>query len=460
MTPIQEIRNTVLSQETRIKEDFLKFLRFQSISTDPQYKSELMNCYQWVKEKVCQMGFEVQTWAQEDFPIIFASHGFDPNKPTWIFYQHYDVQPVDPLELWKNPPFEPFIDEEGTVYARGAQDNKGQCMATLSGLDTYLRLHGSFPFNIRLLIEGQEECGSGKLKELLEQKRNELQANGCILVDVDMPSMQEPSITLGVRGMLAMDLEILEAKHDLHSGLHGNLAYNPNKALAQLISSFFDEDGRIAIEGFYDGIEKLSPSEKEALDMDFQSQRYEKEFGMKAEGGWRKHEPLERLWLDPSLEINGLSGGYCGQGFKTVIPASARAKISCRLVAGQDPQDIAKKIKQHIEKQLYPTLRFHLDVHEGVGKALLTSSQASIAHTFKQAVSEERELYCKTMLSGASIPIAASLQEISGADVIGIGYGLSTDCIHAPNEHYSISRLIGLATAICKAIELAGQNYS
>lgn len=437
-------------------EDFSTFLRFPSVSTDPAFKKPLHECAKWVEEKLKKCQLNVERWEcpqNEHPPILFATSNKKSSpdtRPTWIIYQHYDVQPATMAEGWDSDPFEPRC-EGLRVFARGAQDNKGHCLATLIALEKMQKKFGDssqWPVNVKVLIEGQEESGSSFLVSLLEEKREQLRTDGFVLADIDIPSLDQPAVTLGMRGMLALDIELKEGFSDKHSGLHGNLAYNSNRAIAELLASFYDKEGKVAIDGFYDEVIYPSGQEMEMMDLSFDSEAYEKDFGAKPSGGWQKHSPKERLWFDPSLEINGVQGGYSAEGFKTVIPCKSIAKVSCRVAAGQDPALLLEKIRAHVEKVTPPSLSFRITEHKGSAKAVQSSGSSSIAQSFLQAISKERGIPAQFVFSGASIPVAQKLQSLQEAPVIGIGYGLPTDRIHGPNEHFDLDRLLSFSEAM------------
>lgn len=440
--------------------DFSTFLRFQSISTDPAFKKPLHDCAEWVEAKLRRTGLQLERWEcpkNEHPPILFAqssSQGAEDSRPTWIIYQHYDVQPATVADGWDSDPFEPRV-EGLRVFARGAQDNKGQCLSSLLALEKMKQTYGdsaNWPVRVKVLIEGQEESGSSFLVSILEEKKDKLKADGWVLADIDIPSMDKPSVTLGMRGMLALDIELQDGISDKHSGLHGNLAYNSNRAMAELLASFYEEDGKVAIPGFYDGVLYPSSEELEMMDLSFDENLYEKDFGARPCGGWQKHSPKERLWFDPSLEINGVQGGYSGEGFKTVIPCKTIAKVSCRVAAGQDPAILSQKITSFVQKQVHSSLKVKVSEHCGSARAVQSSASSGLAQSFLQAISKERQIPAQFVFSGASIPVAQKLQALDGAPVIGIGYGLPTDRIHGPNEHFDLDRLLHFSEAVFTAL--------
>lgn len=457
-TRIEELRNTFQKRSQDIFRDFFTFLAFPSISSEPSFKPQVQACADWLSDYLRKMGFTVELWPTSGHPTIFASHmqaGSD--KPTILIYNHYDVQPVDPLPEWLSPPFEPII-RDGQIFARGAQDNKGQCFYTIQALKTMLELNKRFPVNIKLCIEGEEECGSSGLSKIIPQKREALKADYLAVVDLGIPAENRPSITLGLRGLITLDVEVQGSTTDLHSGCHGGLAYNPIHALTELLASLRDSSGKITVPGFYDDVENINAKEKALLSLAFNAQEYMESFGTKATGGEKAFSPNERAWLRPTLEINGISGGYSGSGFKTVIPAKAYAKISCRLVPNQDPQKIGKLIADYLEKKAPEGIKVKVTVRPGQGKALRTKASSEVAKAFAQAYSEVFQTNCEYIFEGASIPIIPELAAASQSEVVLVGLGLPDDCIHAPNEHFGVDRFEQGFLSMIRALEILGKK--
>lgn len=437
-------------------DDYFTFLKFQSVSSEPFYKEQVLACADWLQDYLKNMGFEIKRWETSGYPVLFATNleaGTD--KPTLLIYNHYDVQPVDPLELWESPPFEPTI-KNGQVYARGAQDNKGQCFYVLQALKEILKKHGKFPINIKLCIEGEEECGSKGISEVVNKYEKELKADYLAIVDLGISNPKIPSITLGIRGLISMDVEVEGSKTDLHSGSHGGIAYNPIHALTEILAKLRDHSGKITIPGFYDDVKPLSEEEKSKLNLTFDHQDYQKTFGAYAIGGEKELSPLERNWMRPTLEVNGICGGYTGTGFKTVIPAKAIAKISCRLVPNQDPVKISNLIASFIEKQAPEGIKVKVNIHSGKGRAVKSTATSKGVQVFAKAFSDVFQAPCEFKYSGATIPIATELAEASQAEIIMLGLGLGDDWIHAPNEHFGIDRIEKGAAIMVRAIELLG----
>ncbi len=436
-------------------DDYLKFLSFPSISANPEHAKDMSDCCHWLKSFLDEIGLQTELWNEEGRATIFASDlRAGEDKPTLLLYTHYDVQPADPLDLWDSPPFEPRI-ENGEVYARGAQDNKGQCWYVLQALKQLLE-EGALPVNIKLIIDGEEEIGSFALHELLPKKKEELSADYLAIVDLGMPSKDTPAITLGTRGVASLDLEVECAKRDLHSGTHGGIVNNPIQILVELLASAKDEKGRILVPGFYDGLIPLSEKDSARISYDFDLKEYEALVGTTATGGESDYSPLERSWLRPTLEINGVTGGYSGDGIKTVIPARASAKVSCRLVPGQDPADILEKVCRFFESQSKDGVKVKATAHQGCGAAVRTSTESQVVQAFASAYEKVFDKPCAFIYEGASIPIAYELQKASEAEIVLVGLGLIDDCIHAPNEHFGLDRIEKGKEIIMDAIKNLG----
>jgi acetylornithine deacetylase/succinyl-diaminopimelate desuccinylase-like protein len=454
MNPLENLKQYYQKEKT-LKE-FFEFLRFQSISTDLAYKPQAFDCARWLSDYIRNIGFDVELWQTPGNPVIFASNlkaGFE--KPTLLIYNHYDVQPVDPLSEWHTSPFEPS-EREGEIYARGAQDNKGQCFYVLQALKMLMEKHGRLPINIKLCIEGEEESGSSGLAKLLKEEkyRKQLKANSVAIVDMGLSDKTVPAVTLGVRGLVTMEIQVKGSKTDLHSGSHGGIVFNPLHALASILSKLRDEDGRVKVPGFYDDIVPLDPKEKEFIAWAFNSDKYEEFFGAKAVGGERQYQPLERAWNRPTIEINGIHGGYGGAGFKTVIPARAIAKVSCRLVPNQDPQKIGSLVADFIKKEAPEGVDVQVELFPGMGKAIRANPSSLVVQAFSKAYEELFGKPCQKIFDGGSIPIVTELAHAAEGDVILLGFGLPDDQIHAPNEHFGIDRMEMGALVVARAIEL------
>lgn len=436
--PLSGLRKWYEEHREEIVKDFFSFLSFPSISTDPAHAQDCRNTAEWLSSYLKRIGFQAVLWETTGLPVVFASYEAGPDRPTVLIYHHYDVQPVDPLELWKNPPFEPEI-RANTVYARGAVDNKGQCFYTLTALKALFELVSEIDINIKVFIEGEEECGGEGTTAILPEKSAAMRADHLLIVDFGIPEADIPAITLGMRGIVTMEVECENGSIDLHSGVHGGIALNPNRALAQLLAGLWDETGCIAVDHFYDEVRPVSRAQLSDLDMSFDVKKYEREFGVKALCFEEGYSTMESNWLRPTLEINGIWGGYTGAGFKTVIPARAYAKLSCRLVPDQEPDVIAKKVAQHLKVHAPAGIGIRTHIHHGAS-GYRSAIDAQVVHTVAAAFSEVFGKPCRYQLCGASVPIVADLARASGAEVAMLGVGLDSDDIHAPNEHFGMDR--------------------
>lgn len=453
-TSIESLKELYLQHLDEAIEEYKTFLRFPSISSLPDHKDDLYRCVQWLEKVLQKIGFHTELWETPGYPTLFASYmKAGPEKPTLLIYNHYDVQPVDPLDEWNAPPFEPTI-IDGTVYARGANDNKGQCFYVLHALRLLIERDGTLPINVKLCIEGEEESGSHGIEEILKSKQKELQADYLAIVDLGIPNAVTPAVTLGIRGIVTMDVVVSGSSTDLHSGSHGGLVFNPLHALVDLLSKLRDKDGKILIPGFYDAVVPVSDSDKKQLNFAFDAAAYKQSFGAAATGGEKAFSPKERCSIRPTIEINGIHGGYGGEGFKTVIPAKAIAKVSCRLVPDMEPATILALVGKFLRDNAPEGIVVEVTPHEGGGPAVRTSPSSDIVKVFATAFSEVFGKPCTYILEGGSIPIVTALKKASGAEVVLIGVGLDSDGAHAPNEHFSLDRLEKGCLIIARGLEL------
>jgi acetylornithine deacetylase/succinyl-diaminopimelate desuccinylase-like protein len=460
MSDIKKLSRLYDRNKANILENYFQFLRFKSISSEIEHQKDSANCASWLKDYLKQAGLAVEVFeSPSGNPIILASwSGAGPDKPTVMIYNHYDVQPVDPLELWTSPPFEPTI-RDNKVYARGAQDNKGQCHYVISAIKYLLEEQGTLPVNIKLCIEGEEECGSGFLSEILKKQTSAsfFSSDYLLIVDLGYHKEDVPAISLGVRGLCALTVEFKGANIDLHSGSHGGIVYNPNHALVEVLAKLRDDMGRITVPGFYDDVVDVSSSELENIDMYFDQDEYFANFGVRPNGGEKSYKFLESAWLRPTLEINGITGGYTGDGFKTVIPATSKAKISCRLVPNQQPEIIARRLSEFIQKITPDEIKVTITEHKG-GASVRTSANSVISRTASRAYSEVFSKPCGYVYEGGSIPIVSELASKSKAEVVLMGFGLPSDMIHAPNEHFGLDRLEKGFITIARILQILGST--
>lgn len=460
MAPALETYKESLEQnEKKILEDYFTFLRFESISTLEEHKPHILKCASWVSDYLKEIGFKTEIWETSGHPTVFAENlEAGPDKPTLLFYQHYDVQPVDPIELWETSPFEPTLKGD-KVFARGASDNKGQAFYVFTALKLMKKHKGKFPLNIKVLVEGEEETGSDGLTQVLEKYKSRIKADYLTIIDVDIPKEDAPAVNLSTRGILSYTLEIEGSNTDLHSGIHGGLVYNPLRALSEALSKIYNDKGEVTIPHFYEDLLELSSKEQEELYLDFDAQEYEKQYQAKPNGGEKAFSPLERTGLRPTFEINGIWGGYNGEGFKTVIPAKAFAKLSMRLVPNQDPIKVAKSFESYLSTLFPEGIRLKLKSESEPAEAFLCPFNSKMTQAATNAYETVFKKPCKKIMGGGSLPIASLLQTATGAEPLAFGMGLSTDKIHAPNEHFSITRLKTGVLIVTEFIENLAKNY-
>jgi acetylornithine deacetylase/succinyl-diaminopimelate desuccinylase-like protein len=425
----------------KVLDQYLDFLHFGSVSTDPQFRPEILACAEWLVAKMTAIGLKTQRHETPGNPIIIGRGPVKSGRPTVLLYGHYDVQPVDPLELWKNPPFEPVI-ENGLVIARGSSDNKGQIFAHLIGIEEALREKGDLPVNLIVLVEGEEEIGSGNLAPFLEKNRAALACDVVVISDSSMVAPGQPTFTYGLRGIAAMEVTVTGPDHDLHSGIFGGAVENPVVVLARLIAGLHDENRKVRIEGFYDGVREIAPWEHDGWKkLPLQEAELLKMTGAPALGGEKGFTPLERIWARPTAEVNGIGGGYQGEGTKTVLPSRARAKFTFRLVPDQEPEKILRAVEDYFRRNAPPSVRLELstghagqpylvDPHQGYGIA----AQKALGRLFP---GREPAL----IREGGSIPIVADFKTILGVDALLLGFCLPDCKAHSPNETFPVEHL-------------------
>lgn len=445
------------TEQESILRDYFQYLRFPSISAEPSYKADSLACKDWLVEYIRkELEMRVEEWPTTGFPAIFAElNEAGSDKPTVLVYGHYDVQPVDPLDLWISPPFEPQV-RDGQVFARGALDNKGDNFYSLQAIRLLRRAAGKLPVNLKLLIEGEEESGSSGLADALPFHADQIKSDHLLVVDLGVHSLEHPRISAGIRGIVTMTVELEGSPTDLHSGLFGGIAYNPNHALVEILASARDISGRITIPGFYDDVVALSKAEAELLESDLTAEQYFAQHGVYPSGGEKDRTILESGWTRPTLEINGLNGGYSGPGFKTVIPARSMAKVSCRLVPNQDPHKIGNMVSSYIQSRVPEGIKCTVTVHGGEGPAARAKLDSKTTKAALAAYSEVLGAPCSIGLEGGSIPIVAQLAQLSGAEIALLGMGFASDLIHAPNEHFGLDRLRYGYACICRILQILG----
>jgi len=422
----------------RFREQLFEFLRIPSVSTDSSRKEDIIRAARFLEEQLKQLDMEkVQVYETEKHPVVYAERCPHKDRPVVLVYGHYDVQPPEPLAEWETPPFEPVV-RDGRVYARGASDDKGQSFVHLKALESFLKSGTEFPVNIKFLLEGEEEIGSPNLVPFLEEHKEMLECDMVLISDTAMFGEDQPSITYGLRGLAYMEVEVTGPNRDLHSGVFGGAVANPANVLARIISRLRDEQGRVLIPGFYDSVTPLDESEREAFrQLPFDEEAYKQELGLNQVHGEEGYTTLERVSARPSLDVNGLWSGYQGEGAKTVLPSKAGAKISMRLVPDQDPDDIARKFIDYVDSLAPGSVSVKVTEHHG-GHPVVTDLDF---YGIRAAAKAFETVYNKEVLfsrEGGSIPIVADFSRILGVSSILMGFGLTKDALHSPNESFSL----------------------
>ncbi|MDB6180210.1 M20/M25/M40 family metallo-hydrolase [Paracoccus fistulariae] len=418
----------------------LTFLAIPSISTDPAHKGDVRDAAEWLRDELTSLGFDADIHDTPGHPMVVARSQPGDARPL-LFYGHYDVQPVDPLDLWDKPPFQPEIQDtpQGKVIrGRGAADDKGQLMTFVEAFRAWKEVHGALPSDLILLFEGEEESGSPSLRPFLQDHAEDLRASLAMICDTGMYADGRPAITTQLRGLVGEEVVIHGADRDLHSGSFGGLAANPIMILSRALAALKDDNGRVTLEGFYDGVEELPDAlRKDWEALNFDAADFLGRVGLKTPIGEKGRTPLEMVWNQPTAEINGIAGGYAGDGFKTVLPAQARAKVSFRLTGKQDPERIRQAFRAHVESFVPQDCRAEFHPHGGSRASVMDTSDQAFGAA-KEALTSEWGRDAAYIGAGGSIPIAGDFKEILGMDSMLIGFGRDDDRIHSPNEKYNV----------------------
>ncbi|MFC0280116.1 dipeptidase [Falsigemmobacter intermedius] len=416
-------------------------LRIPSISTDPAFKADCDRTADWLVADLASMGFEASKRPTPGHPMVVAKYKGPEGAPHLLFYGHYDVQPVDPLELWDNDPFDPQIEDLGdkkVIRGRGTADDKGQLMTFVEAFRAWIAEHGSLPLSVTVFLEGEEESGSPSLIPFLQENADELKADLAVICDTGLYDGRVPSITTMLRGLLGEELTIKAASRDLHSGSYGGAAINPIRVLADIIDSLHDDQGRITIEGFYDDVPELPEELRQQWQgLGFDHSRFLGDVGLSRPAGEQDRTPLEMIWSRPTCEVNGIWGGYTGAGFKTVLPAEAHAKISFRLVGQQDPLKLREAFRAHVRARLPEDVEVEFHGHGNSPASVMTITDPAFEKSL-QALTEEWQIPAAYTGAGGSIPIAGYFKTYLGMDAMLIGFGRDDDQIHSPNEKYDL----------------------
>jgi acetylornithine deacetylase/succinyl-diaminopimelate desuccinylase-like protein len=434
---MQEIKKYVESNKQRFLDELFELLRFPSVSADPKYKDDVLKTADFVAKKLTDAGAEkVEICETAGYPIVYGEKIIDPALPTVLIYGHYDVQPADPLELWKTPPFEPTI-RDGKIYARGACDDKGQFYMHVKAFELMMQTN-TLACNVKFMIEGEEEVGSANLGIFVNANVERLKADVVLISDTSMISMENPSIETGLRGLAYMEVEVVGPNRDLHSGVYGGAVANPATILCKMIASLHDESNHITIPEFYDKVVELTPEEKTALNAaPFDLEEYKSDLDIASEWGEKGYSTLERTGTRPTLEVNGIWSGYIGEGAKTVLPSKANAKISMRLVPNQSSEEIAEIFTRHFERIAPEFVKVKVTAHHG-GEPVVTPTDSVAYRAAEQAIVESFGKAPIPTRGGGSIPIVALFESALGIKSVLFGFGLDSDALHSPNEKYDI----------------------
>src|SRR5690554_2751569 len=438
---MHNIKDYVEQNKQRFLNELFELLRFPSVSADPKYAGDVKRTAAYVAEKLKEAGAdEVEICPTAGHPIVYGEKMVDPSKPTVLVYGHYDVQPPDPLELWETPPFEPTV-RDGKIYARGACDDKGQFYMHVKAFEL-MQNNGGLPCNIKFMIEGEEEVGSDNLGLFVAENKEKLAADVVLISDTSMISLENPSLETGLRGLSYVEVTVEGPNRDLHSGVYGGAVANPATILAKMIASLHDLDNHIAIPGFYDDVVELSEEERRDLNKaPFEIEEYKTDLGVEELWGEKGYTTLERTGIRPTLEVNGIWGGYIGEGAKTVLPSKASAKISMRLVPNQDSQKITQLFKAHFESIAPAYVKVSVNPHHG-GEPVVTPTDSPAYQAAAKAIEESFGKAPIPTRGGGSIPIVALFERELGIKTVLMGFGLDSDNLHSPNEKFDIANYL------------------
>tara|TARA_A100001011_G_scaffold304115_1_gene318363 strand:- start:1123 stop:2502 length:1380 start_codon:yes stop_codon:yes gene_type:complete len=452
---MDEIKEYIEKNKNKFLEELFELLRIPSISAKSEHKKDIITCAKLLKSHLEKQGFNnCEICKTKGNPIVYGEKIIDNKLPTVLVYGHYDVQPTDPIELWNSAPFEPIIKKtsihpEGAIFARGACDDKGQMFMHIKAFEI-LNKNGGFPCNIKIMIEGEEEIGSDNLEIFIEKNKAKLECDIILVSDTGMIDKKTPSITIGLRGMTYMELELTGPNRDLHSGHYGGSVINPINELSRIINLLHDNEKKITIPGFYNEVIEYSDVEREKMgSIPFSEIEYAKSVGITNPTGENGYTSIERRSIRPCLDVNGIWGGYTEEGSKTVIPSKAYAKISMRLVPNQQWKKISQLFSDYIRKIASPNVTVKVSEHHG-GEPYLTSTESKAYTSASRAYTDVFKKEPIPTKDGGSIPIIAQFEKILKSKTILMGFGLDSDAIHSPNEHYGISNFLNGIETITK----------
>jgi len=421
----------------RFVEELRDFLRIPSISAQAEHRQDMQRAAEFLQDRFRDAGLSAEIIPTEGHSIVYAEWTGAGDAPTVLVYGHYDVQPPDPLDEWTSPPFEPEIRDDH-IYARGATDDKGQLYTHVKSVEAWMKTQGRLPVNVKFVVEGEEEVGSNNLERFLADNRDKCRCDVAVISDTSQYGPDMPAITYGLRGIIACEVTVRGPTQDLHSGMFGGSVANPVNALSGMIAALHSGDGGIAIPGFYDDVAPLSNEERQRLaNLPFDEASYLQKLGSGAVWGEPGFTTLERRWCRPTCDVNGIFGGYTGEGPKTIVPTKAAAKISCRLVPHQDPEKLAAALEEHLRSHLLPGLQMTFQSYHGAG-ALVFDIDSPYMDAAKAAIEEAFGVAPVFIREGGSIPVVANFKEHLGVDTLLLGWGQDTDNLHSPNERFSL----------------------
>ncbi len=434
---MQQVEQFLSENTDRCVEQLCEFLRIQSVSADSAFKLEMQKGAEFVRDQLADAGLDAEIIETAGHPIVYGSWEQAENAPTVLVYGHYDVQPPDPLNEWITPPFQPDL-RDGFVYARGATDDKGQSFTHIKSVEAWMKTVGRLPVNVKFVIEGEEEVGSDNLDRFLADNRERLKCDVAVISDTSQYAPGMPAITYGLRGILCCEVKFTGPRQDLHSGVFGGSVINPANALARAIGTLHDKEGRIQIPGFYDDIIALTDQEREQFaNLPFDEAAYRESLGIDAVGGEAGFTTTERRWARPTCDVNGMISGYTGEGPKTIVPAWALAKISCRLVPNQDSAKLTAAIREHLQAECPSGVRMEFTDFHGC-EALVFDTDSPFMSAARTAIEKSFGVAPVMIREGGSIPVVATFRDILDVDTLLLGWGQNTDNLHSPNERFCL----------------------
>jgi len=442
VTDLSAVLARLEQSREKILAELVEFAAIPSVSTDPAHAADIASAAAWVAAKLQAAGpFAVRTIATPGSPVVFAEWLGAPGAPTALIYGHYDVQPADPLERWHSPPFQPTL-RDGRLYARGVSDDKGPMLIPIKVAEAFFAARGGLPLNVKFLIEGEEEVGSRNLESVLVQHGEMLAADVVVSADGAMWRIDEPSITVANRGLAGLELTVRGPAKDLHSGRHGGSVVNPLHAMARLIASLHEPDGRVAVEGFYDRVRELSPAERaEIAALPFDESAYLAQVGAEAASGEPGYSTLERQWTRPTIEVNGMWGGYQGPGDKTIVPSEAHAKLTFRLVPDQDPDEVVALVTRHLQRHVPRGARLAVAPGDHGARPAHIARDHWVVKAAEAALEQVYRVRPLIVRMGGTVPVAEMLQRLMGLETVYFSFSTGDEDFHAPNEFFRVHRL-------------------